>query len=211
MNSFNTHLFLRFNDLSRATPFLHGSASAFATYGVVLFGAALIGALWLARSASDTALASVIWAGLGTLVAVGVNQPLGRLFAEPRPYATHPDTLVLVPRTTDWSFPSDHSVMAGACAMGLLLAARHLPRLRPLAFAVLFGAVLMAVDRVYVGAHYPLDVVAGLGVGAAVSFLGLRMLSRPLHWLTGQMRRVPGIQGLFAPSVAVTPGGADAG
>ena len=138
MNSLNHHLFTWVNSFSRATPLLHGPARAFATYGVVLFGVALLLALWQARHASDATLGSVGWAGLGTLVAVGVNQPVAALFAEPRPYAGHPDVLVLVSRTTDWSFPSDHSVMAGACAVGLMIAGPRFAEGKVLALAHAF-------------------------------------------------------------------------
>ncbi|MEP6855469.1 MAG: phosphatase PAP2 family protein, partial [Pedococcus sp.] len=62
---------------------------------------------------------------------------------------------------------------AGAVAAGVLLAHRKLG----LATAVL--AVLMAFTRVYVGAHFPLDVAAGLGIGAIVA-LASYVAARPL-------------------------------
>ena len=205
MNPLSHHLFAWTNSLSRATPVLHGPARAFATYGVVLFGLALLVALWQARHASDTTLASVGWAGLGVLVAVGVNQPVGALFAEPRPYAGHPEVLVLVSRTTDWSFPSDHSVMAGACAVGLMIAARQHRALRLLALLATVAAVLMAVDRVYVGAHYPLDVVAGLTLGGAVSVAGWLALRWLLVPATAWLRRLPGVQSVFGARAGNAP------
>ena len=194
VNPLSHHLFTWTNSLSRATPWLHGPARVFATYGVVLFGLALLVALWQARHASDTTLASVGWAGLGTLVAVGLNQPVASFFAEPRPYAGHPGVLVLVSRTTDWTFPSDHSVMAGACAVGLLLAARRHRTLGPLAVAAVAAALLMAVDRVYVGAHYPLDVVAGLLLGGGVMVVGGWALPWLLVPVTARLRRLPGVE-----------------
>ncbi|GAA4112135.1 phosphatase PAP2 family protein [Knoellia locipacati] len=205
MNLLSHHLFTWTNSLSRATPVLHGPARVFATYGVVLFGMALLVALWQARHASDTALASVGWAGLGTLVALGVNQPVGALFAEPRPYAGHPEVLVLVSRTTDWSFPSDHSVMAGACAVGLLVAARQHRAFRRLALLAVVAAALMAVDRVYVGAHYPLDVVAGLMLGGAVSAAGWLALRWLLVPVAAWLRRLPGVQSVFQARVGSGP------
>ena len=53
---------------------------------------------------------------MATLIALGLNQPFGHLFAETRPYVSHPHILRLAAFTTDFSFPSDHAVMAGAVA-----------------------------------------------------------------------------------------------
>src|SRR5207245_3921804 len=84
---------------------------------------------------------------------------------------------VLITRTSDFSFPSDHATAVGAVAAGLWLAHR---RLGVLAAGL---AVVMAFARVYAGAHYPGDVAGGLllGAGIVVAFrpVALRML-RPL-------------------------------
>ncbi len=178
-------LFLRVNDLARATGWLHGPAALWASYGIVVFAGLLLVGVVHRRAASDPRLAAAVWAGLGTLVAVGVNQPIAAAVAEARPYAVHPSALVLVDRTTDWSFPSDHSVMAGAAAVGLLLVSRRL------GLAAVLAAVIMAVTRVYVGAHYPHDVLAGLVVGGLVSGLGWLLLRRPLTRLVHLGRHLP--------------------
>lgn len=187
-------LFLRFNDLARTTTALHAPAAAFATYGVALFAALVLLDIWRRRRASDQRLAAAVWAGLGTVLALAVNQPVAALVAEARPYAAHPAALTLVDRTTDWSFPSDHSVMAGAVTVGLLLVSR---RLGVLAAA---AAVLMAVTRVYVGAHYPHDVVAGLALGGAVAGGGWLLVRLPLARLVGALRRLPVVHRVLAPA-----------
>jgi undecaprenyl-diphosphatase len=73
---------------------------------------------------------------------------------------------VLIARTTDFSFPSDHATAVGAVAGGLWVASRRWG----IVAAVL--AVLMAFTRVYVGTHYVSDVVAGLALGAVVAVAG---------------------------------------
>lgn len=190
----STTLFLRVNDFARTSTWLHAPAVAYAKYGLVVFAALLLLGVWQRRAGSDRDLAVAVWAGLGTLLAVGVNQPVAALVAEPRPYAAHPAVLVLVDRSSDWSFPSDHSVMAGAAAVGLLLVSRRLG-----AIAVV-AAVLMAAVRVYVGAHYPVDVVAGLVLGGVVAGVGWVLVRRPLTWLVHHGRALPVVDRVLAPS-----------
>jgi membrane-associated phospholipid phosphatase len=190
----STTLFLRVNDFARTTPWLHAPAVAYAKYGLVVFAALLLVGVWQRRSSGDRELAAAVWAGLGTLLAVAVNQPVAALVAERRPYAAHPGVLVLVDRSTDWSFPSDHSVMAGAAAVGLLLVSRRLGAVAAVA------ALLMAAVRVYVGAHYPDDVVAGLALGAIVAGVGWLVVARPLTWLVHRGRALPLVDRVLAPA-----------
>jgi membrane-associated phospholipid phosphatase len=170
----DTHDYQVVNDFMQRTSWLHPAATAYANYGVVLFAVLLVAAALMGRrSATREVLARAILAGAGALVAVAVNQPIVHAVAEPRPFTRVHDAIVLVHRSADASFPSDHATMAGAVAVGLLLAHR---RLGLLACGL---ALLMAADRVYVGAHYPLDVLAGLALGAGVALL-VQLLAGPL-------------------------------
>lgn len=170
--------FLSVNHFAQQTPWLHGTARVYAEYGVVLFAGLLLWSWWRARGAGElTRMVAALWAPVGALLALALNQVIGAAVAEPRPYAVHPHVLVLVSRTTDFSFPSDHAVMAGAVAAGVLLADR---RLGVLALGL---AVLMALTRVYVGAHFPLDVTAGVLVGAFVSAASYLLVRPLLRWL----------------------------
>ena len=179
------------NDLARHTGRLHGVILGYATYGLILFAALMLAGLLLRRTGSDRGLAAAGWSALATLIAVGLNQPLVAAFAEPRPYTAHPGLLVLASHSSDGSFPSDHAVMAGAAAAGLWLASRVLGVIAAAA------AVVMAFSRVYIGAHYPWDVVAGLAFGVLVALLGWVLLQRPLVAATGWLRQQPGVRGAF--------------
>jgi membrane-associated phospholipid phosphatase len=166
--------FLLINRFARRTGWLHPIMTSYAGDGLVLF-VALIGlGWWIARQRNDIrALAAVGSTGLGTLAAVGLNQPIVNAVAEKRPYASIPHVLLLVGRSADYGFPSDHAVMAGAVATGLLYVNRRL------GVATWCAALLLAFARVYVGAHYPHDVAAGLALGAAVIVMG-RLVAQPL-------------------------------
>jgi undecaprenyl-diphosphatase len=193
----NISLFLSMNDFARATPWLHGPAVAYAGYGLVVFAGLLVVGWWVARRAGDPArMAAALWAPLGTLLAVAVNQPIVALVHEQRPYDTLTGILVLATPTTDPGFPSDHATMAGAVAAGLFLVNRKLGLVAALA------AVLMAFARVYIAAHYPLDVGAGLLLGAVVTLAGWALL-RPVL-----IRAVERIQATrFRPLLVATPNG----
>jgi len=176
--------FLDVNAFASATPWLHGPLRVYAQYGVVLFAALLLWSWWVARGTGDVrAVAAALWAPAGALLALGLNQPIVNGVGEPRPYTTLPHVLVLVSRSSDYSFPSDHAVMAGAVTAGVFLVNRRLGVVAGIA------ALLMCFARVYVGAHYPGDVLAGLIVGAVVTVAGYLIVGRLVQALVAAMTR----------------------
>ena len=206
LRSLDDRLFFAVNSLARHTSGLHQIVVGYAEYGVVLFGLLLTAGLILARSRDSRTLAASGWAAVAALIALAVNQPLTHLFHEARPYVTHPHVLLLVSRSPDFSFPSDHTVMAGAVAAGLLLVSR------PLGWLAVAAAALMAFARVYVAAHYPWDVLAGLILGASVTGLGWLAFRVPLTALSAWLRRQPILRVGFAPAAPDTaPATPDAG
>ena len=172
--SWDRPLFRDANEFTRDTPWLHGGMLGYAAYGTVLFAALLLVGWWVARSSGDLVrVAAALWAPVGALVALAINQLLVHAWQEPRPYDVLSRISVLASRSSDYSFPSDHAVMAGAVAGGLLLVHRRLGAV------ALAAALLMAFARVYIGAHWPGDVVVGLLVGAAVVVGGFVAVRRP--------------------------------
>ncbi len=201
----NTSIYLDLNHFSRQTAWAHGFMHTYALWlGPVALAAvfvAVFAVAWWRRAPRVAAL--LFLGGVGTIVALGLNQLVAHAAKELRPYATHPHVLVLVTRTSDYSFPSDHSIVAGGLTASLLLLLggevwRH--RRRPVVGLADVGAnrtrvpgvvvALAAVNvvlglflcfaRVYVGAHYPGDVVAGYLLASAV--VVLVGLLRPLAY-----------------------------
>ncbi|MGZ4665472.1 MAG: phosphatase PAP2 family protein [Frankiaceae bacterium] len=99
----------------------------------------------------------------GIALASPIANLVGKLtFSRDRPYA-HPVPLIrrAARRPGSSSFPSGHSASAAAFATGVCLEAPALAA----PVGVLAGMVCLS--RVYTGVHYPLDVVAGIGLGVA--------------------------------------------
>ncbi len=92
--------FLLINRFARRTGWLHGFMTGYAsTYGIAILVLLLAAGWWLARRTGQLrTMAALVWAGLGTLVAVGVNQPIVTAVAEKRPYVSIPHMLLLVSR-----------------------------------------------------------------------------------------------------------------
>jgi undecaprenyl-diphosphatase len=102
-----------------------------------------------------------------------VNSVLKLVVREDRPcQSLHVVTLEACPAPGDWSFPSNHTVIAAAAAVALFFVSRRI------GYVALVAAGAMAVSRVWVGVHYPHDVVAGFLVGALVACLTTIPLTR---------------------------------
>ncbi|MGW4166231.1 phosphatase PAP2 family protein [Streptomyces chartreusis] len=119
------------------------------------------------RGGEDAAssVAALVWAPLAAGVAVLVNVPIRGFVERPRPFKQHQGLEVLVSGKTDYSFVSDHATIAMALGVGLFVANRKFG-LVGIGLALLEGFC-----RVYMGVHYPTDVVGGFALGTAVALL----------------------------------------
>jgi undecaprenyl-diphosphatase len=132
--------------------------------------------VWLSRIGSF----GLVWLALGLLLAVGrrsarpfvlvlladaagygASTMIKAVVGERRPHGYDP--LVALPHSS--SFPSGHATMSFACATVLSVLE---PRAAPLLFAL---AAAIAYSRLYLGVHWPLDVLAGAALGVATALL----------------------------------------
>ena len=107
-----------------------------------------------------TAITAVPVIGLTMLT---VNYPLKRLFRRRRPFIAFVKARVVGRRPRDFSFPSGH---AAAGFAGALVLGAHAPVFSPIFYAL---AVVVSLSRVYLGVHYPSDVVFGAFLGASIA------------------------------------------
>ena len=112
--------------------------------------------------------------GVAVLLAESISGAMKEWIERDRPPLADPDPEPIVRLPDTYSFPSGHATVSFACATVLALA---VPRLRYPLYAL---AALISWSRVYVGVHYPLDVVAGAAIGVALA-IALRMLAGALR------------------------------
>ncbi len=110
-----------------------------------------------------------------TVIAVALSDwsatGLKALIERPRPPVRYPEPKTLVPVPHDASFPSGHAATSFAAATMLSFA---FPRLAPFLYVL---AAAVAFSRVYVGVHYPLDVIAGAALGVLIA-MAVRLLTQ---------------------------------
>lgn len=106
-----------------------------------------------------------IAAGLSFLIGLGLNQIVLLFIHRIRPYDAGVSHLIIA-KSADWSFPSDH--VTASIAIVAAFAAHGLPRR-----AFLFGllALLVGCSRIFVGTHYLTDVLGGVLTGAVAAVL----------------------------------------
>ncbi|RPE42738.1 undecaprenyl-diphosphatase [Streptomyces sp. Ag109_O5-1] len=142
---------------------------------------------WSVRRRGDedapATIAALVWAPLAAAIAVLVNVPIRGFVERPRPFLTHQGLDVLISGKTDYSFVSDHATITMALGVGLFVANRRFGA------AGIGLALLEGFCRVYMGVHYPTDVVGGFALGTAVVLL-LSPLATAL--LTPVMKAVEG-------------------
>ncbi|MFE2884229.1 phosphatase PAP2 family protein [Streptomyces graminifolii] len=156
-----------------APSWLDGAVSTWSTYGLAVFAVLMVVGWWRARRVGAEAAMTALAVPVVVVVAFGIDSLLKSAVRETRPCRSlRVVTLEACPAPGDWSFPSNHATIAAAAAVALFFVSRLLGAVAAVA------ALAMALSRVWVGVHYPHDVVAGVAVGALLAFGAMALLRR---------------------------------
>ncbi|TSB11077.1 phosphatase PAP2 family protein [Streptomyces benahoarensis] len=187
MNS--TDLYRDVTDFAHGTPgWVHSFADAGTEGGILLLMAVAVLGWWRARRLAPRAVALAVLVPVGTAVAYLLSEILKSFVQEQRPcraVAHAAASIATCPAQGDWSFPSNHSVIAASLAVGIFIA------WRAAAWLAVPVALLTGFSRVFVGVHYPHDVAVGLLVGAVVAAICFRVLAGPMTTLVIKLRTGP--------------------
>ena len=116
---------------------------------------------------------------LGILLALGAAFIAGQVHAQSRPFISDGSTRLLISHSPDNSFPSDHATVSFAVA-GTLICWRRL-----IGMVTLVVATLIGFARVFVGLHWPSDILAGAAIGIASGAI----MAQTIPWWTWIQRR----------------------
>lgn len=168
----------------------------YVTASEVIFAVILV-ALFLAvpgrwrRTGQRAALA----AGASFVVAALIAHVVGSAIDRPRPFVAHSSIHAFLSHAADPSFPSDHATAAFAIAVAVAV------RQRLWGSVLLVLAAVLSVGRVFLGLHYPSDVVAGALLGTLVASITIvapvrsaidraaDAIARPLDGVLGRIAR----------------------
>lgn len=112
------------------------------------------------------------------IAGIAVGEALKIIYYRERPFQVLGTQInLLVPTDTDSSFPSGHAVIVG---IGAFFAYSRIKGKIASALLIIEAAVV-CYSRVYVGAHYPTDVLGGLLIAGAITYIGLYLAEGPLN------------------------------
>jgi undecaprenyl-diphosphatase len=188
------------NELAGRRPWLDALGKWAATQlAVVLVATFVLGWLVVAarqilREHKMARTMCTVLAAVGLTLALGLvaDQVIGWAWFRSRPYASHAHAHLLTKPSSDPSFPSDHATGAFAITFGSFAA---LPRL---ALLLLGESILMSVARVYVGLHYPGDILGSVLVGGGAALLvsfALRLAGGAIDWTVTTFNSLAGQRG----------------
>lgn len=160
MTSLNTQLLLDINGLAGQYHLLDVAMIFCAKYLIyIIFALAtvLVGYLLYRRDWRSAA-----WFVGSLAISFGLLQIAAHIYVDHRPFVDHHLTQ-LIYHQAGKSFPSDHTTVTAALAFGLLF----LTRFKATGLLLALGAIIIGFARVFVGVHYPIDILGGLITGLA--------------------------------------------
>ncbi len=136
-----------------------------------------LGLIWILTSLIFLCFKKTRWVGAAGLLALCFslavnNMCLKRMFARIRPYEVIEGLQLIGKKASDFSFPSGHSGSSFAAATAMFWTIKK----GNIRWILILGAVLMAFTRLYIGIHYPTDIIGGIITGTLCGYAAYRIV-----------------------------------
>ncbi|MEV6742380.1 phosphatase PAP2 family protein [Streptomyces sp. NPDC051104] len=200
-SSIDGSLFTTVTDFAHDTKWLNTPLNLWTNAGLGVFAVLMLVGWWKARRRDSPTMTLALAVPVAVMAAFAVAEVVKKIVAEVRPcYSLPHDYFVSAcPARTDYAFPSGHTTVAAATVAALWLLDRRLATIAA-AFALLEGFT-----RVYLGDHYPHDVLGAALLAMPVAYLAARILGRIAIPLVTQLST-----GALKPVLTAAPSGAHA-
>ncbi|UPW81304.1 undecaprenyl-diphosphatase [Lysinibacillus sp. Ag94] len=158
ISEINNSLFRMVNNLGKEFPFTNLPMIIIAEY-TVFFLAIFVILFWFTKNKENKMM--LICGGISFILAETMGKVAGLLHFNQQPFAVLSNTNQLIEKTINNSFPSDHTILFFSFCMSFWLFKKG----KWIVWVLL--AILVGVSRIWVGVHYPLDVLVGAFIGIA--------------------------------------------
>ncbi|MEU7305970.1 phosphatase PAP2 family protein [Streptomyces sp. NPDC007206] len=189
-------LFTSVTGFARDTKWLNTPLEVWTNLGLGVFAVLMVMGWWSARRRGTQAMTVALAAPVAVVTAFACAEVVKKIIGEVRPCRSMPHAYFVdaCPAPSDYAFPSGHSTVAAATVAALFLLDRRLS-----AIAAVF-AVVEGFTRVYVGAHYPHDVLGSVLLALPIAYLTSLALRR---WATPLVAALSG--GALRPLLTAEP------
>ncbi|PDY44641.1 undecaprenyl-diphosphatase [Bacillus pseudomycoides] len=176
----NIDVFRLINDLGKQYPSLNPIIVFFAEYMLYVL---ILGILiyWFTRTNKNRMM--VIQGGIAFICAEIIGKIVGQFYSHYQPFAVLPNVNQLVEHEIDNSFPSDHTILFFSICVSFWLIRKKE------GWLWLMLAFCVAISRIWVGVHYPIDVVTGALVGSISALF--------VYWIAPKLSLIKRLLGLY--------------
>lgn len=173
-------LFKLVNQFAGQSDLLDQLVIYFSKFGPILFVAVFIG-LWFKQTGNQYENRKlVLFALMIAAITILFNKVIELSFFRERPFVHYDVNLLSDKSHDDPSFPSNHA--GGAFALAIAMFWKH----RKAGIIFLVFALFMALSRLYIGVHFPLDVTVGALIALIVALIVIwqqALFERPFKWI----------------------------